>query len=209
MESPFISIGVVLTFFGTLFNIYYTRKNIKTTKYIETITTERIKWISIIRQDIADIISNISETLVNFKKEINFISSQDPSEKHRNSVAYEYQENVLNARTENALAFNERTSFVVLIGKLMVFKLRLNHKEDKEIIRIIDYFIEFYQLEYKSDKDIINAKIEIKNLTENIQVMLKQEWEKVKEESTGRKDYYCWYKKTKIYTYIKKIFCIK
>ncbi|MFA5556283.1 MAG: hypothetical protein WCY06_02945 [Flavobacteriaceae bacterium] len=191
MENPVINIGVILTFLATLFSIYYTRKNIKTTKYIETITTERIKWISIIRQDISEIISNIFETLENFKKEINFISSQDPSEKHRNSVAYEHQENVLNARTENALAFNERTSFVVLIGKLMVFKLRLNHKEDKEIIRIIDYFIEFYQLEYKSDKDIINAKIEIKNLTENIQIMLKQEWEKVKEESRGGKTCSC------------------
>jgi|SRR5690554_4316072 len=185
IQNPVILITVILTFLGTLLNIYYTRKNIRTAKYIETISVERIKWLSIIRKDISDIISSISETLVNLKKEIELIDAQEPSETNRNSVTLDYQRNYFNARTENALIFNNKTSFVILIGKLIIFKLRLNHKEDKEIIRIIDYFIEFYHLEYQSNTDIEKAKIEIKNLTESIQVMLKQEWEKVKKESKG------------------------
>lgn len=83
--------GVLLTFIATTVNIYYTRKNLKTTKYIDTITSERIKWLSIIREEITHLVSIISETLILHKRIIEDTESQNPSEKYMNDVNYEYQ----------------------------------------------------------------------------------------------------------------------
>ncbi|WP_044214202.1 hypothetical protein, partial [Saccharicrinis fermentans] len=55
--SAFIgAIASVLTSFLTL---KYTRRNLKTTKYIETIITERIKWINLLRNDFSILITSI------------------------------------------------------------------------------------------------------------------------------------------------------
>ena len=63
LPTSVIFIGVILTFLGTMYSIYYTRKNLKTTKYIETITLERIKWLEIIRNEVSEIVANIYFTL--------------------------------------------------------------------------------------------------------------------------------------------------
>ena len=58
----------------------------------------------------------------------------------------------------------------------------------KKIIDIIDYFIQFYtESEYKSAKEIPEARKKISFLIEYTQELLKQEWEKVKIESQGKK----------------------
>jgi len=41
----------------SVIGILYTRKNLKLSKYIETITNQRIKWIEIIREEFSSIIS--------------------------------------------------------------------------------------------------------------------------------------------------------
>ena len=46
--------GILLTFGATILGHYFTRRNIKTSKFIDVITTERIKWLTTIRNDVSE-----------------------------------------------------------------------------------------------------------------------------------------------------------
>ena len=72
-------------------------------------------------------------------------------------------------------------------SNLFLFKIRLNSDEDKKIIEVIDYFIKFYaESEYKSENEIPIAREKVKLLITQIQILLKHEWEKIKNESKGK-----------------------
>ena len=177
--------GVLLTFIAATVNIYYTRKNLKTTKYIDTITSERIKWLSIIREEITHLVSLISESLILHKRIIEDIESQNPSEQYINDINYEYQKHYFNSVNANSLRFKDKIDFQEIIKKLYLLKLRFNPKEDLEILNSIKYFINFYNQKYVSDNDVKEAKIQIENLSNQTQMLLKKEWEKVKLETKG------------------------
>ena len=77
-----------------------------------------------------------------------------------------------------------KKDFKDLISKLYILKLRINHEENTETIKLIDYFINFYiDILYVSDKNIEEAKENIKKLINNTQKSLDNEWEKVKKET--------------------------
>ena len=177
--------GVLLTFIVATINIYYTRKNLKTTKYIDTITSERIKWLSLIREEITNLISVISETLIIHKKVIEEIESANPSQKYRDEVNYEYQKHYFDSLNENSLKFQNKTNFQEIIKKLYLIKLRFNPNEDIGILSSIEFFINFYKLKYISTTDIEKAQSNLKILSEQTQMVLKKEWEKVKLETKG------------------------
>lgn len=68
-------IGVILTFFIGLFNLFYSIKISKKTLYINAVTSERVKWMTSIRDYISEYVSittlyNQKELLTN-QKEIN------------------------------------------------------------------------------------------------------------------------------------------
>lgn len=178
--------GVLLTFIAATVNIYYTRKNLKTTKYIDTITSERIKWLSIIREEITHLISIISETLILHKRSIEDVESQNPSENYKNDINYEYQKHYFDSLNANSLTFKDKIDFQEIIKKLYILKLRFNPKEDLEILNSIQYFIDFYIQKYISENDIKNAKKQINSLSDQTQILLKKEWEKVKLETKGK-----------------------
>ncbi|MFM9946475.1 MAG: hypothetical protein ACKV1O_00920 [Saprospiraceae bacterium] len=183
-----LPIGVVLTFVVTIINIYYTRRNLKTTKYIDTITSERIKWLDVIRNEVTNIIANIHFTLKIYSDDI-----QD-----RENEISNYEDSVEAQIEAQSTYFDTPTSFALgqkkeiwsqsdFIKYLFVFKLRLNPEEDKGIIEIVDYFIKFYsESEYKSEGEIPEARENIKKLITQTQSLLKQEWEKIKKESKGK-----------------------
>ena len=178
--------GVLLTFIATAVNIYYTRKNLKTAKYIDTITSERIKWLSIIREEITHLVSIISETLILHKRIIDDNESQNPSEEYINDVSYEYQRHYFDSLNANSLMFKKKIDFQEIIKKLYLLKLRFNPKEDLEILNSIKYFLDFYTQKYVSNEDIKEAKKQIDNLSNQTQMLLKKEWEKVKLETKGK-----------------------
>ena len=97
--------GVLLTFIAATVNIYYTRRNLKTTKYIDTITTERIKWLSIIRDEVTQLVSIFSETLIIHKKLIDNAESQNSGEEYTNYIKSEYQKHYFDSLNENLLTF--------------------------------------------------------------------------------------------------------
>ena len=47
--------GIIASFI----TMKFTRENLKTTKYIDTITSERIKWIQLVRSDLTELVSSI------------------------------------------------------------------------------------------------------------------------------------------------------
>ena len=184
-----IPVSVILTFIGTMINIYYTRRNIETTKYIETITSQRIKWLDIVRNEVTNIIVNINFTLKIYSDDIQDRENEIKNYDEDIEAKYEAQMRYFDTKTSNALSQEKAIwSQSDFIQYLYLFKLRLNSFEDKRIIEIIDYFIQFYtESEYKSTKEIPEARKKISFLIEYTQELLKQEWEKVKLESQGKK----------------------
>lgn len=178
--------GVLLTFIAATVNIYYTRRNLKTTKYIDTITTERIKWLSIIRDEVTQLVSIFSETLIIHKKLIDNAESQNSGEEYTNYIKSEYQKHYFDSLNENLLTFKEKVDFQEIIKKINLLRLRFNPNEDLEILNSLQYFINFYNQKYISDSEINIAKKQIDNLYIQTQILLKKEWEKVKLETKGK-----------------------
>lgn len=186
--NEILLIGVGLTFIGTTANIYYTRRNLKTTKYIDTITSERIKWLDIIRNEVTNIITNIHFTLKVYTENI-----QDSENEMRKYEVYpdyecETQSNSFDVQTSAAIGKKKEIwSQSDFIQNLYLFKIRLNPIQDQKIIEIVDYFIRFYtDSQYKSANEIPCARKKVDLLVTQIQELLKHEWEKVKMESKGK-----------------------
>lgn len=182
-----LPISVLLTFFGTMITIYYTRRNLKTTKYIETITSERIKWLTIIRNEVTSLITNIHFTLKIYSENIQDRENEIKNYEDDIDVQIKAQSRYFDTPTSSALGQRKEIwSQSDFINNLYLFKIRLNPKEDKVIIDLIDYFIRFYaESEYKSADEIPEAREKVKHLISHTQELLKQEWEKVKKESRG------------------------
>ena len=179
---------LLLTFFGTMLNIYFTRKNLTTTKYIDTITSERIKWIDIIRNEVTSIITNIHFTLKIYSENIQDNKNEIRNDEDDIEAQIDAQSRFFDTLTSSAFGTKKEIwSQSDFIQKLYLFKLRLNPAENIVIIGIIDYFINFYtESDYKSANEIPYAREKVKLLLGQIQILLKQEWEKVKLESKGR-----------------------
>ena len=62
-----LSSGVIAAFVAQL----YTRKNLKTSQYINVITSERIKWIQDVRNEFSVLLSSVIFYLLNSNKIIN------------------------------------------------------------------------------------------------------------------------------------------
>lgn len=185
VEQIVILAGVFSTLFATLYNIYSTRRNLKTSKYIDVVTTERIKWLAIIRNEVAELTSLMKETIVFYEREIENIEHENPSQETMDDVNYEHHQHYFDSLTENAFLSNKKTTSKNLISRLIILKLRFNPKDDLSTLKLIDYFIEFYQSKYKSSVDLTKASEKIELFIAEIQEMLKREWEKVKKESKG------------------------
>ncbi|MDP4183780.1 MAG: hypothetical protein Q8862_01290 [Bacteroidota bacterium] len=186
--NEILPIGVILTFIGTMVTIYYTRRNLKTTKYIDTVTSERIKWLDTIRNDITNLIMNIHFTLKVYSENFREIENETRDFENNIEAQMEAQQRYFDTPTSSALGRQKMLwSEGDFIKYLYVFKLRLNPNEDKNIIEIIDYFIKFYtESEYKSASEIPIAREKVITLVELTQSLLKDEWEKVKKESLGK-----------------------
>ncbi|MFH1118234.1 MAG: hypothetical protein V1775_00315 [Bacteroidota bacterium] len=180
VQTWVVPIGVFLTFLTSIIIAYLSRRNLITTKYIETITSERIKWLEIIRKEVSDLITNIHYTLKIYSNGINDL--------HELSI-------IEPPSTDYSLSFDVKTDIALglkaalwsesdFILKLNLLKLRLNPIDDKEILDIIDYFIQFYRdSDLKSYKEISRAKEKIEQFLVLFQGLLKEEWKKCKDET--------------------------
>jgi hypothetical protein len=185
IKDIIILVGVFLTFFATIIGYFSTRRNLKTSKYIDVVTTERIKWLAIIRNEVAEVATTMKETLVFYEREIESIEHENPSQTTINDASYEHQKHYFDSITNNAFSKNELPTSKDLISRLIILKLRFNPKDDLSTLNLIDYFVEFYQKKYKNTGNLNEASGKIDLFISEIQQMLKREWEKVKKESKG------------------------
>lgn len=187
-----LPIGVLLTFIGTLVTLYYTRRNLKTTKYIDTITSERIKWIGKLRDDLSLLTSWINIFISN-KKYLNELSADyeelDTQESMTNPHRDEPWPMILKdmsdnkEKQDNLIRELGGVSRQKIIEKIYLIKLRLNPKDDSRAIELLDSLLKnFMPPEFDCEKyDLI-----IKELHEFVslsQQLLKEEWDKVKNET--------------------------
>lgn len=185
-------LSVIVAFIGTSITIYYTRLNLKTTKYIDTITTERIKWIEKLRDDLSLLTSWITIYNSNnqsLNKLIQNYEELDNYEKETNPHEDEPWPLIIKDMSDN----KSKQNFVVnelkgvtrqkIIEKIYLLKLRLNPVDDTNVILLLDELLEYFTpSEFDCNNyDMINKKIgELISLSQQI---LKSEWDKVKKEA--------------------------
>lgn len=187
-----LPIGVILTFIGTLVTIYYTRKNIKTTKYIDTITTERIKWIGSLRNDLSSLTSLITIYISN-KRHLNTLSVNLEELKYQAVESNPYSNNSLLSvmqrmteirKTQDRIKQElQGVSREKIIEKIHLIKLRLNPIDDSQVIILLDLLLDFFihPIFDSNNYDEINSTI--KDFVNQSQFILKAEWDKVKYET--------------------------
>jgi len=183
-----VPFGVILTFIGTLIAIYYTRKNSKSTKYIDTVTSERIKWIEKIRLETADL-NSIFLTII--KNHHFIIQLEEIDGKTNNNEVSDIEERInefhlsANKNRQKAQLQNEITNFskTDILRKINTIRLRLNPVEDEKILECLDDLLTFVLGQERTKGSI--KKVWETNLTfiSLTQKMLKEEWEKVKIEA--------------------------
>ncbi|WP_321518913.1 hypothetical protein [uncultured Bacteroides sp.] len=184
-----LSTSVLTGLIASILTVWLTRKNLKTTKYIDTIVNERIKWIQIVRADLTELVSALlihdknTEYLSNMinKKEqqdyANYVTSRD-SDSYDDEELREYSE--LERNIENAqIEFKKVLSRSEIVNKAILLKLRFNSDEDSDIIDQLNIVIDNYADYSKKPNDIM---IDINELTAKSQQVLKREWDKVKAE---------------------------
>jgi hypothetical protein len=182
IQTYLVPLGVLFTCVTSYLTVRYSRKNVRTTKYIETITSERVKRLEVIRNEVTALIANIHFTLKIYSQKINErreLSKGEPDMSDRDF------DNFFLIQTKSALGQQSyiwtESDFIL---KLSLLKLRLNPIEDKETLVILDYFIRFYRdSDSKSEDDISNAKQKTEELLSHFQIFLKNEWQKCKMET--------------------------
>jgi len=186
----FASLGSGLM--ASFITVWFTRKNLRTTKYIDTITIERIKWIQIVREDFNELISSI---LIHIKNSnyLNNLRDEKISQDLTQDLVGGYHEPTdellqersrLNQNIENIeMAFLKTLTRSEITSKALLIKLKLNPRDDYEIIceleKIANFFSD-YSMEMKE------FDIDLNSVVLKIQYLLKREWDKVKDEVKKR-----------------------
>lgn len=178
----------------SVLTILYTRKNLKTTKYIETITNQRIEWIEKLRNDFSKILTHVSS----IKYCVDLIDYHRHEGNPHNPNNFEdhigFEDHVSEKRKELIEVEKNNLEIYNLIELCI---LRINENDDYELIKILK----------KIQKSIISNSYTgitdkiIELLKNNIKTLLKNEWEKVKDETIkgGRTYVKSKYKKNNVY----------
>ena len=156
--------------------IIYSRSNLKTKKYIETITVQRISWIDSLRVDLSDVISGIHmlsfcDTQIKaFDEFVEHVGFED-SVSQKDGYMYRNGLKILQGKLDSEL------NKIDLIKKIDLSILKLNQRDDYLLIDQLEQTKEFVlRGNYES---CINDDF-IKHLKYKITTVLKKEWEKVK-----------------------------
>lgn len=162
----------------SLLAVVYTRSNIKVQKYIDTITIQRIKWIDTLRNDLSDIISGIYLASYCEEKlnEYNDYMVNIGPDSHEHAISLGELGKRLN---ELKSKLESEVNKIELIRKIDLSIMRLNQSDDEKLIAALEK-----SKNYVLSADYDFKKIEgfIKKLRSEMSIVLKNEWEKVKQE---------------------------
>ncbi len=183
-----LSTSILTGLIASALTVWFTRKNLKTTKYIDTITSERIKWIQIVRNDFNELISSIL-IHVNNTDYLKVLKDEKIRQDNTEYLTGAYRESTdenlqdyseLNNGIEKVeSAFTKTLTRSEIANKALLIKLKLNPKDDVEIIKDLDKIIDFFS-DYS--KEMSEFDVELKSIIEKVQKLLKREWDKVKTE---------------------------
>jgi hypothetical protein len=181
MTKILVPLGILLTFIASVLTIYFTRKNLKTSKYIDTITSERIKWMEKVRIELADIVAELQE-FIRIKYSL-YILTENPNYKESEVDVEKIRKEIINISTKAQLSstlndFPKKD----LVRKILLFKLRLNPIEDKEILKDLDEYIRLLE-NSASKEELEHGWTNLDNMIILFQKILRTEWLKAKQES--------------------------
>ncbi|SRR5690554_4577372 len=188
MLIQILSTSILTGLVASAVTVWITRKNLKTTKYIETITSERIKWIQVVRNDFNDLISSLLIHLNNTEY-LDNLHDEKIRQDHTEFLVGAYREDTdeglqeyskLNRSILNVeSAISKTLTRSEIASKALLIKLKLNPKDDIEVIKDLDKIVDFFSDYSKIMKEFdINLKLTV----EKTQNLLKREWDKVKDE---------------------------
>ena len=123
--------GVLLTFMATLVSIYFTRKSSRSTKYIDTITSERIKWIEKLRLEVADLNSCFLTIIKNHGFIIQIVERNEKSDDIFAGIDALHQTRGLK---QEILSFSKTD----LLRKINTIILCLNPIDDEKILACLN-----------------------------------------------------------------------
>jgi len=194
MEIPFqtlitviVSTGLFTGLSTALVNVWFSRRNLRTSKYIDTVVTERIKWIESVRTDFSLLITSILIIRENEEKyhEIKFeaerigyvrnITNRDYLED--DELSSDYDADKLLSNMDLLLEKCLTPADVVL--KSTQLQLKLNPNDDRAVIKSLELISsEFSNASFKKAE----SKIKLDELIHSAQSLLKREWKRVKDE---------------------------
>ncbi len=186
--SDLSSITGILTLIGVIYTGFSVRKNLHTTKFIDTITNERIKWMAQLREYLVEFLTiyeSGSYDIINF---INTLNENNGSEDRATlqTIFIENHSNIFSNNLEKMLNLSYKIT------------LHLNPKgsKDKEIIKSVNEIINSYrQFVFSRNLTMLNSyfdlyrefaenkQVYLEKLIKNSQEYLKDEWERVKKET--------------------------
>jgi len=169
------SIALILSILAILF----TYKSVKITKFIETITNQRINWISTLRDDFSKILTLLLQfkRFKKFAKDTEWWLESDAYFEMNPEQIFDLHEEIKEReKQKNIIVLKAKQTETITLIELLI--LRLNEVDDINLISMLeltkDSFLENDDTDL-SEKFIDQMKSEIKQL-------LKFEWERVKQE---------------------------
>jgi hypothetical protein len=178
IQQNFTPITAGLAGIISLIAVIYTRNNIKTQKYIETITSQRIKWIDTLRNDLAGIISDLylthfaDNSVIKYEE---FMEHEGPEDLEQ-AISLDKYKNQLDALVGE---FRENIKKTDLIRKIDISIMRLNQDDDQLLISELE---KARKLVLKGCGKFGDTESLIISLRLEMSKILKNEWEKVKRE---------------------------
>jgi len=154
-------------------------------KYIEIVTAERIKWIGVVRGDLA----KLTNYVVNYQKaraiyaqkykDMNSYQNEmfdDSGHSSRHNRLEQRQLEIDAEQSQKNIEESPQSNEIIELACLL--KLRFNPLDDADIIAILNSLIKYASELKPSTKDI-----DIQQLIDCSQAVLKREWDKVKKET--------------------------
>lgn len=180
-------IVLIVSLLTTILTLIFTRKNLRTTKYIETITIEKIKWVESIRNDLSLLLTSLlifknnreKFHKIDFEAErisyVRHLTDREILEDNELESDYHMSELLSNFRT----AFERCLTPTEIVIKATQIKLRLHLDQNMEICDILDRIISEYSI---IDFDFRHSRIDLIKLSNLAQVLLTKYWDEIIDE---------------------------
>ncbi len=165
----------------SLLALFYARKNLKMQKYIDVVTTQRIKWIGELRADFSAILSYVylstyvedvaAKWQLNFDENVEEFFGDDEG-------YYSVQDNLKRFR-QVKISESTPENYAEFIRRIDLCILKLNPSDSRDE-KLIEELEKFKLLPYDHQPGTLNELlIKIRDMMGEI---LKSEWERVKKE---------------------------